>query len=181
MKWGGSFFRIVLLKIRYGNAFNLEKSLTNPIYIGKQCRIIINGTGSIALKQGVYLDDFSILEVNGGNIEIASNCYFNRFCKVIAKGRIVIGSGCMFGPNVAVYDHDHDISHGVRNGANRYITDSVFIGNNVWCCANVVVTKGSTIEKNCVIAANAVLINNTLPNSVYAGIPAKWKRNIDEG
>lgn len=46
--------------------------------------------------------------------------------------RIEIGDNVMFGPNVQIYDHDHDYCVNGGLSANKYKTSPVIIGNNVW-------------------------------------------------
>ena len=57
----------------------------------------------------------------------------------------------------------------------------VIIRDNVLVGANGVILEGITVGKNSVIAAGAVVTKNVKPDSVMAGVPAKFikKRDTD--
>ena len=93
---------------------------------------------------------------------------FNYGCVLIAHERIEIGRGCLFGPNVHVYDFDHGMSqNGVMYRDQPTTTAPVHIGDNVWLGANVVVLKGVAIGDNAVIAANSVVSKDVPANTLF--------------
>ena len=49
----------------------------------------------------------------------------------------------------------------------------VEIGNDVWICANVLITGGVKIGDGAVILAGAVVTKNVAPYSIVGGVPAK--------
>ena len=49
-----------------------------------------------------------------GRINVAERTSFNYGCVLIAHERIDIGKGCLFGPNVHVYDFDHGMAQDDR-------------------------------------------------------------------
>ncbi len=172
MKWGISCIRIIILKVKYRSQICFDKKNLFNIYIGKYCAIKIEGTAKIILGQNVYIDNYMNIHLeNDAMLKIGDNVYFNEFCRIAAKEKINIGSNVMFGSNVSVFDHDHDISRGVFNGTHNYICRPVHIHDNVWCGANVVILKGSIIEENSVVAANAV-VTTRISSGIWAGVPA---------
>lgn len=90
-------------------------------------------------------------------LEIGEATSFNHGCMIICHEEIKIGSNVQVGPNVLIYDHDHDYKsiEGIKKL--KYNTSPVIIGDNVWIGANVVILRGTTIGDNCVIGAGAVL------------------------
>lgn len=104
--------------------------------------------------------------VRNGLLEIGDNVGLNSNCIIACHKNIVISEGVEIGPNVCIYDHDHDFrcENGIKAG--KYICDDVYIGKNTWIGANVVILKGSHIGDNCVIGAGSVIFgyvpNNTL-------------------
>ena len=75
-----------------------------------------------------------------------------------------------------------EIGSNVFCGANVTITDTdwhdyktapVKIGSNVWLGMNVVVLKGVTIGDSTIIGANSVVTKNIPENVIAAGQPAK--------
>lgn len=179
VKYGASFVRVVFLKLRFGSKIQIDFKNGKPIYIGNHCIFKIKSNGKLILHSGVYFDDYSKVEVcKEASVEIGNNVYFNNFCRIISMKRIVIGSNCMFGANVSIYDHDHDFSNGVLNASKCYACDDVIMENEVWCCSNVVITKGSVIQQNSVIGANAIVSGKLEINGLYVGIPAKRIKSI---
>jgi acetyltransferase-like isoleucine patch superfamily enzyme len=75
---------------------------------------------------------------------------------VVCRQSVDIGSGTEFGPNVLVYDHDHEWRGGALKEGN-FLTDSVFIGKNCWIGAGCIVLRGTRIGDGCVVAAGSVL------------------------
>lgn len=49
-----------------------------------------------------------------------------------------------------------------------------------WLGGNVTVLPGVTIGRGCVIAAGAVVTKSCDPNGLYAGVPARRIRDLDE-
>lgn len=126
----------------------------------------------------------------------------NTNCKKYAKK-----VGVNFGENFNVYGH---IDFGtepwlITVGSNVYITDGVrfithdggtllfrnkvpdleitkpiVIGDNVYIGNNVLILPGVTIGNNVIVGAGAVVTKNIPDNSVFAGVPAKKIKTIDE-
>lgn len=99
-------------------------------------------------------------------VELGENTSFNHGCMVISHEKVTIGDDVQFGPNVLIYDHDHDfrIKDGLKNL--KYKTAPVEIGNNVWIGANVVILMGTKIGHNCVIGAGSVIKGEYSNNSI---------------
>lgn len=173
-----SLLRIIKWKLRYGSRFCVKLFCAKPVYLGKRCCIRIAGSGKVCLAEGVYFDDYCTVFADGGQIEVSHNCYFNTFSRLIAKQSVTVKEECIFGSNVSIYDHDHDTVCGVKNARNVYQSAPVLIESCVWCGTNVVVTRGITIQSNCVVGANAVVTHDLKENGVYAGIPAVWKKAV---
>lgn len=171
LKWAGAYFRLLGWKLRLGSHLKTGKR----VYIGKHCHL----QGNITLEDGVYLSDYCVLQAEqGGAIHVGSQMFMNTDCKIYAMERIEIGEGSMFGSNVSVYDHDHDISRGVKYAGKTYVTKPVSIAPYVWCGTNVVVARGSTIGSNCVVGAGAVVCGKLESNGLYAGVPAVRKKDV---
>ncbi|GEP65545.1 hypothetical protein CBE01nite_33130 [Clostridium beijerinckii] len=179
VKWSLSLVRLLRIKLIYGKKIEFNLFQGKPVYIGKNCRFIIIGCGKIIMHNDVYFDDYCTVLADNGRIVIRKDTYFNTFSRLISKGEITIGQGCMFGSNVSVYDHDHDISLGVKESCEKYSVKPVRIGEYVWCGTNVVVTKGITIGCNCVIGANSVVTKNLKSNALYVGNPTVYKKSIN--
>ena len=93
----------------------------------------------------------------GGTLELGENVFLNYGCMLMCRDNIRIGEGCEFGPNVLVYDHDHDLSveGGLKQG--DYVSSPVVVGKNCWIGANTVILRGTNIGDNCVVGAGSIL------------------------
>lgn len=97
---------------------------------------------------------------------IGDNTALNYGCIFTAHKRITIGKDVKFGPNVLIYDHDHDFR--TPNGLKKlkYKMNAVEIGDNCWIGANTVILKGSKIGNNCVIGAGSIIKGRYEDNSI---------------
>lgn len=55
----------------------------------------------------------------------------------------------------------------------------VTIGDNVWIGDKASIMPGVTIEKGCIVAANAVVTKDVPPYCIVGGIPAKIIKYLD--
>ena len=78
---------------------------------------------------------------------------------------IIINSNATLGNNVIVMQN---VTIGSTRGKGVPT-----LGNNILLCAGAKVVRGVNIGNNCVIGANAVVVNDVPDNSVVAGVPAK--------
>ena len=111
----------------------------------------------------------------GNNVGIGEGAFFYA-----ALSHIYIGNNIAFAPNVTIRggNHRYDI-------VGKWITDykeydkkptddePVYIEDDCWISSNVVILKGVTIGRGCIIAAGAIVNKSIPPYSVAAGIPAK--------
>lgn len=93
---------------------------------------------------------------DGGLLSIGGNVFFNENCLISCRKRISIGEGCLFGPNVSIFDHDHKLIDGIVSH-NLFTCSEVSIGKNVWIGAGTVVLKGTNIGDNVVIGGVLLL------------------------
>ena len=92
---------------------------------------------------------------------------------------ISIGSYVLVGANCKIYDTDfHPLDHMRRRSSARPVTAPVYIEDDVWLGADVVVLKGVTIGARSVIAARSVVTHNIPPDTLAAGVPAKPIRSL---
>lgn len=175
VKWGLSALRLALFKLRLGKRLTLGRR----VYLGKRCTLRASREGKIVLGDGVYLSEGCTLQADGpGKILVGKDSFFNTFCRIYAMERVTVGENCLFGSNVSLYDHDHDLSHGVKNAGARFLTAAVTVEDAVWLCTNVVVTRGSRVGGNSAVAAGSVVCGSLPENGLYAGAPAVRKKAV---
>lgn len=145
-----------------------------------------------------------VKSVNGKSPVIPQDCYVAENATIV--GDVVFGSSCSVWFNAVVRGDVNSIRIGnkvnIQDGAVihcTYLKHATIIGNNVsighkaivhGCTLhdNVLVGMGAIVMDNCVvgsnsiIAAGAVLTQNTIvePGSIYAGVPARKVKDIDQ-
>ena len=75
----------------------------------------------------------------------------------VAKERITIGNRAAFGPNVLIYDHDHDISSAESIHDSGYKTSPVVIGDNLNGSCRLIISPEPVMRRDCVVGAGSVL------------------------
>ena len=152
-----NFFRLNMLKIFSGCKFKSSQvQLISPateIELGKKCKIILNGR--------VHSEKNVLLSAKDGGKLICGNLYINRNSMIVCRESISIGDGTTIGPNVVIYDHDHNIKE-----SGRLKKEKVVIGKNVWIGAGAVILKGVTIGDNAVVAAGTVVSKDVPENTL---------------
>lgn len=152
--------------------------------------VLCEGKGSITVGDGTifgYVEDAdfwtSYVFLNPRNadskISIGKECQIcNRFTAISEGEGIEIGDNVLVGTAVTVMDSDfHDIEPSRRlTGTPK--TGKVVIADNVWIGDRVTILKGTTIGKNSVVAAGAVVSGAFPANVVIGGVPAKVIREI---
>lgn len=111
----------------------------------------------------------------GKNIHVGKNVFFNTGCSFQDRGGIYIGDNSFIGMNVTIATLNHGLDIKTRDTT---YPDAVKIGRNVWIGSNVTLLPGITIHDDSVIGAGAVVTKDVPERSIYAGVPAKFIKNI---
>lgn len=145
-----------------------------------------------------------IKPVNGVSPKFGNDCYLAENCTVV--GDVTMGDNCSVWFSAVVRGDVNSIKMGnkvnIQDGAIVHCTykkaattlgNNVSVGHNaiVHGCTihdNVLIGMGAivmdnaVIGSNSIIAAGAVVLENTVvePGSVYAGVPAKKVKDIDQ-
>ncbi len=162
----------VLIRRLYWRLF-LRKS--GFVYMGVNC--IVQGGRNIEIANNVnIMDGCSFYAQNNGKIIIGENSSFNQrvFIGASDQGEIVIGRDVLIGPNVVCRASNHSFSRSdVSMIQQGHSAGRIFLGDNVWIGANVVLLPGTHVGNGSIIGAGAV-VNGEIPeNCVAVGIPAK--------
>lgn len=164
--------RLMGCKIRYGSRFTFH--FMNWISI--KAAIKIEDEGSIRLGKQVQIRPYSEIHVSDkGMIEIEDGAFFNRNCMIVCRGKVHIGKGTAFGPNVVVYDHDHELK--LREGG--YTVSPVHIGDHVWIGAGCIILKGVHIGDEAVVAAGSIVTHDVPAKTVYRNQIVESMRSIE--
>lgn len=130
--------------------------------------ITLNNGGSLRMGKRFKMHSCSKIKVrNSAILTLGDNFFMNNNCSIVAHSSIKIGNNVMLGPNVCIYDHDHDyrIKEGIS--ALKFQIGSIEIGNNVWIGANTIILRNSVIGDNCVIAAGSIVKGSVPDNTLF--------------
>jgi len=161
-------------KLRYNRRFSFH--LLNSVSL--RTSIKIEESSEITLGKKIQLrKDVELHASEEGKIEIGEGVFMNRGCMLVSKTGIYIGKGCAFGPNVLIYDHDHNISE-MQSG--KYTKAPVKIGQNVWIGAGSIILKGVSIGDSAVIAAGSIVTHDVPAHHLYRNDIQYHLRRIDD-
>lgn len=115
----------------------------------------------------------------GAHVHFGRGVYANSNLTLVDDGHIYVGDRVMFGPNVTVATANHPIEPGLRERGLQYNKD-VYIGENSWIGAGVIIVPGVHIGKNAVIGAGSVVTRDIPDNVVAVGNPCRVMRPVSE-
>ena len=119
--------------------------------------VTVDGKSELRIAKKLKMHNGVNIRVRkGGKLEIGKNFGMSNGCVVTAYDHIKIGDNVMLGPNVLIYDQDHDYRAEGGVAAMRFKTAPVVIGNNVWIGANTLILRGTTIGDNSVIGGTVI-------------------------
>jgi len=110
--------------------------------------------GDVKVGKNTWIGPFTILDGNGGKLEIGDNCSISA--------------------GVQVYTHD-SVKWAVSGGKESYETGDVSIGNNCYIGPYSIIARGIKIGNEVIIGAHS-LVNKDVPSGKKAyGIPIQIK------
>ncbi len=155
--------------------------------IGDSVILDCNSIHGLTIGERVTIRDFSkidcqsVLENSSLGLTIGNNVGISEYAFIQVRGQVKIGNDVIIGPRVTILSEEHnyaDQACPIRlQGVTRKDTT---IGNNVWIGASVTILGGVKIGDGAIIAAGAVVRSDVEPFAVYAGVPAKFKKERKE-
>lgn len=148
-----NMLKVSILKVKYKRDFKSHFILNYAL----NTEFHLLDKGAIELGSHVVIEKCCSFDaVDGGQLKIGQRVYFNKFCMVSCHNQIDIGDGCVFGPDVKVYDNNH-IYTKAEGVSYKHTSAPIKIGKRCWIGANAVILKGTEIGDNCVIGAGCVV------------------------
>lgn len=141
-----------------GRGVTMSATERSPITIGSMTRVL-RGTEIL------------------GPATIGDRVFLNR--DIYVRSQVTIEDGVSIGPYSRLISDSHKIGP-MDHRAGQGKTQPIKVSRGAWIGAGVTVLGGVTIGEGAVVAAGAVVTADVPPNSVVAGIPAKFVRTLEE-
>ena len=157
--------------------------IADNVVIDDQCCLDAKGSDNrgIVIGDGVFVGRNTILSCKNGDIEIDDHANIGFNCEIFSASRVRVGKSILMAAYTYLVGGDHlydrvDIPVLEQGRTARGID----VDDNVWLGTHVVVTDGSTIGRDAIIGAGAVVVGDIPEFSIATGIPAKVTRNRRE-
>ena len=161
---------------------NVSFHYTSKVYRPRACRISI-GT-SVSLREFAWLSVATEDPSGEPVIVLDDNCHIGFGSIISARNRIHLERDVLVGQMVLIVDHNHAyedvhvpvLGQGITEGGTIRIGQGTWIGHG----ASIICPRGGlTIGRNCVVAANSMVMRSVPDYSVVAGYPATIIRQYD--
>lgn len=115
-----------------------------------------------------------------GELEVESDVLIGAGSLISCHGKITIGKGSMLAEYCLLHDNNHNFSvREIPIADQGFNVGTIRIGSNCWIGSRVTILMNTLINDNVVIAASSTVLEGVLlSNSLYAGSPAVFKKEI---
>jgi maltose O-acetyltransferase len=114
-------------------------------------------------------------------VSIGDGSFLNVGCFLDGSGAVRIGERCNIGMQAMLCTSHHELGDDHRRAMLPTEGRGVEIGDGCWLGARAMVLPGVRVAPGCVIAAGSVVTEDTTPNGLYAGAPARRLRDLVAG
>jgi acetyltransferase-like isoleucine patch superfamily enzyme len=150
------------------------------VVIDDQCCLDAKGTDNrgIVVGNGVFVGRNTILSCKNGDITLDDRANLGFNCEIFSASTVRVGADVLMAAYTYLVGGDHlydrtDVPVLQQGRTARGID----IGAGVWLGAHVVVTDGSTVGRDAIIGAGAVVVGAIPDFAVAVGTPAKVIRD----
>jgi len=131
-------------------------------------------SGKIIFKDGCRIEsNCRFVSAREGTVQVGSNTLVTMGAIINGGADVIIGSNCILGPRISINANEHVFKKNKLINTQGFIHKSVFIEDDCWFGANVVVNKGVCIKFGSVVGAQSLVNKDTEINSINAGVPAR--------
>ncbi|WIM85537.1 acyltransferase [Gallibacterium anatis] len=149
----------IILKIRVLVHFMLH------FFIYKKAKVILRGVPRILYGHRIKF---------GNLIRLNDNVFIH------AVNGVEIGDNTTLSYGVVLLTESYDISSKNKYLLRKHKGAPIKIGKNVWICANSTILPGVSIADNIIVGAGSVVTKDLdRANSLYAGNPARFIKELD--
>ena len=154
------------------------------VVIDDHCVLDAKGEGNkgLTIGNGVFVGRNTILTCHDGDIVLEDNVNIGFNCVISSLGSIVIKENHLMAAFCYLVGGDHVADRTDVPILNQGRTaKGIMIEENIWLGAGVAVLDGSTIGRDSIVGAHAVVNGEINPYSIAVGAPAKTIRDRRDG
>jgi fatty-acyl-CoA synthase len=130
--------------------------------------------GLIVLHDGVKLDTMArLVAANDARIELGENVALGLGTVVNAGRDVLLGRGCLTAAHCVINASDHGTAAGAPIQGQPFEHAPIYIGEDVWLGAGVVVSRGSRIGSGAVVSAGSTVSGSVPAAAIVHGSPAR--------
>jgi acetyltransferase-like isoleucine patch superfamily enzyme len=181
----------VLGRVGRNVVFGVNVTLRHPhkiaigdnVVIDDQCCLDAKGVDNrgILIGNGVFVGRNTILSCKNGDIVIEDHANLGFNCEIFSASRVRVGKNILMAAYTYLVGGDHlydrvDIPVREQGRTARGID----VGDGVWLGTHVVVADGSTVGRDAIIGAGAVVVGRIPEFAIATGIPARVIRDRRE-
>jgi acetyltransferase-like isoleucine patch superfamily enzyme len=113
----------------------------------------------------------------GERVTIGDWSWINHRCYFDSRDQITIGTICSLGMEVMLCTSTHHPGDATKR-AGAYTSSPISIGDGSWIGTRAVILPGVAVAPGCVVGSGAVVVEDTEPHGLYAGVPARRIRDL---
>lgn len=154
--------------------------IADNVVIDDGCCLDAKGTDNagITLGTGVFLGRHAILSCKNGDILIEDEANIGFNTEIFSASRVRVGRKVLIAAYTYLVGGDHLYDRTDVPVLDQGRTAAgIDVGDHVWLGAHVVVTDGSTIGRDAIIGAGAVVVGDIPEFAIAVGTPAKVVRD----
>lgn len=158
----------------------LARFSKSKISVGNNSKVEIKSSSDIVKKLKISMADWQKCTIGRDFFTWETEIIFS-----IGKDiEVNIGDDCMFSKGVLIRPSDGHTIYDISTNEILNYGKSINIGHHIWCAGDNSILKGANIPNNSIVAKGSIVTKAfDVPNSLYAGIPAKiiktgvnWRR-----
>lgn len=117
--------------------------------------------------------------LGGYRLQLGKDTFISYQCFFDLTAPVILGEKCRVAFQTTFITSTHELGGcGMRAGDG--LAKPIVIGNGVWIGARATILPGVTVGDGAVIGAGAVVVSDCEADCIYAGVPARKIRKIEE-
>lgn len=150
------------------------------VIIDALCKEGINIGNNVTIKDNSIIECTGVIRKIGEGLFVGDNVGISHGCVFYIRGKVEIGSYCIFGPGAKIISENHQFDSSempivFQNESRK----GIIIGDDVWVGANATILDGVRIGNHAIVAAGSVVTKDVPAYSIVGGVPAKTLKNRD--